>query len=164
MGGNALGQILDTGALDTAEGARGRLRVTVPAGWEGEAADLEITAPARVTCARCEGGGCDACGRSGALRTPDDPAERVLRVRLPAHLGGGVVLRLVRPFGETSPIEQLHLELIPGPVPSQEMVRLPDPEPLALAVSSSPGRASAAVVGVGFLALLAAVLSLLATR
>ena len=38
-----------------------------------------ITAPARLACARCDGGGCDACARSGALRSPADAGDRVVR-------------------------------------------------------------------------------------
>ncbi|AKT42582.1 hypothetical protein [Chondromyces crocatus] len=165
MGQNELGQLLDPSALDRAEGARGRLRLVVPAQWDGEPTELEITAPLRITCARCDGGGCDACGRSGALKTPDDPADRILRVQLPAQLGGGVVLRLVRPFGDTWPIEQLLLELVPGATPSRDIVRLPPPAPLAPWTASPPSsHARATALGVGFLAVLAAVLALLASR
>jgi hypothetical protein len=47
---------------------------------------VEFELPRNVTCAACEGGGCDACERSGAitLRGRQDLAE-VLSVTLPRH-------------------------------------------------------------------------------
>ncbi|MBI4954871.1 MAG: hypothetical protein HY908_22810 [Myxococcales bacterium] len=63
-----LARLVDRAALDEAPGPRGRLRVTVPESWLATPSELEIRVPARLTCARCDGGGCDACGRSGAVR------------------------------------------------------------------------------------------------
>ena len=156
-----LAQILDPAELDAAAGARGRLRVMVLEAWAEERAFVEITTPTRVACARCEGGGCDGCGRSGALRTPEEPAARVVQVQLPARLGAGVALRLVRPFGEEASIEQLLLEIVAGPEPSAGVVRLaPPPEPPAR--PSLPLRATATIFAV--IALLAAVAAAFASR
>jgi hypothetical protein len=59
-------------------------RVKVRREWllVGEVIELEL--PRNVTCAGCGGGGCDACGRSGAitLRSRHEPAE-VVEVTLP---------------------------------------------------------------------------------
>jgi hypothetical protein len=72
-----------------AEGPRGPdvvHRVRVPREWlsAGEAIELEL--PRNLSCAACGGGGCDTCGRSGAitLRQRDELAE-VLEVSLPAR-------------------------------------------------------------------------------
>ncbi len=71
-------------------------RIEVPEAWFEEGAHLEIELPQRLVCARCEGGGCDACGRAGAitLYSPDEE-PLVVRVGLPkAPPGGAVVLRI----------------------------------------------------------------------
>jgi hypothetical protein len=69
--------------------------ITVPAEWFTEGCRIEFDVPARLTCASCAGGGCDACGRSGAFDVPkaDTPLELTLplvdssqgrlRVRIP---------------------------------------------------------------------------------
>ena len=50
----------------------------------GEVVELEL--PRNLACAGCGGGGCDTCGRSGAitLRRRNEPAE-VVEVTLPAR-------------------------------------------------------------------------------
>lgn len=159
MARNQLGQLLDPAALDVAEGARGRLRVVVVAAWAEERACLDIPVPARVACARCEGGGCDGCGRSGALRTPEDPAARTVRVQLPGQLGAGVAVRLVRPFGEDAAIEQLLVEIVAGAEPSPGVTRLPPPPPPP---ERSPARGAALALAI--VALAAAVATVLAAR
>ncbi len=71
-------------------------RIEVPEAWFEEGAHLEVELPQRLVCARCEGGGCDACGRAGAitLYSPDEE-PLVVRVGLPkAPPGGAVVLRI----------------------------------------------------------------------
>lgn len=119
-----LGKLIDRGALDADEGPRARARVTVPAAWADGASLLEVTVPRALECARCDGGGCDACGRSGALRGPESDAARVVRLRLPRGLGDGVALRLARPFGRGSEITQLWLEVRPGDAPGKSVRRL----------------------------------------
>ena len=61
-------------------------RVKVRREWltVGEVVELEL--PRNLACATCGGGGCDACGRSGAitLRKKDEPIEMV-EVTLPAR-------------------------------------------------------------------------------
>ncbi len=119
-----LGQVVDPTALDISSGPRARLPIELPASWMEAGADLELTIPARLPCARCDGGGCDACGRSGVLRAPMDIAARAMRLRVPAGSGKGVVLRLVQPFGDAAPIEQLLIEVRPGSAPSQGVRRI----------------------------------------
>jgi hypothetical protein len=75
----------------------------VPSSWFDEGATIELELPRNLACASCDGGGCDACDRAGAvtLRGRDDPAE-ILSVTLPrrgdsAELtasGRGVMLRI----------------------------------------------------------------------
>jgi hypothetical protein len=71
-------------------------RIEVPEAWFEEGAHLEIELPQRLVCARCEGGGCDACGRAGAITLyAQDEDPLVVRVGLPkAPPGGAVVLRI----------------------------------------------------------------------
>ncbi len=139
MGRAELGQLIDRGGLDASDGARGRLAITVPAAWACDRADVEITVPALVACARCDGGGCDSCARSGAHRAPTEVAARTLRLRLPPDLTGGVTLRLVRPFGEHAPLDQLFVELREGDAASPGVLRVTPPPSDALARSSTPG-------------------------
>lgn len=75
----------------------------MPATWLDEGASIEFELPRNLTCAKCDGGGCDGCGRSGAvtLRTRDELPE-IVQVTLPkrgdsAELTGsgrGVMLRI----------------------------------------------------------------------
>jgi hypothetical protein len=126
VGKSSLGRVLDPGALDAATGPRARLSVEVPAAWLAEGADLAVTAPARLPCGRCDGGGCDTCGRSGALRAPEVAGDRVVHARVPRAAGAphGVALRILHPFGEEHAIEQLLLELRAGAAPSAGVTRV----------------------------------------
>lgn len=124
MGRTELGQVVDIEALDASSGARGLFRVRVPASWAAAGSQIALTVPARVECARCEGGGCDGCGKSGALRAPPDPSARALRVEIPKGSTGGVALRLAHPFGEDAEIEQLIIEVRCGEAPSEGVSRI----------------------------------------
>jgi len=74
-------------------------RIRVPHSWleTGEVVELEL--PRNLTCAACEGGGCDACERSGAitLRGRQELAE-ILKVTLPMRQAErevrGVMIRI----------------------------------------------------------------------
>jgi hypothetical protein len=59
--------------------------IVVPAEWFTDGRRLQIDLPGRLTCANCSGGGCDACGRSGALETPK--VEEPLELTLPSSAG-----------------------------------------------------------------------------
>jgi hypothetical protein len=72
--------------------------VQVKQQWLEEGAAIQFQLPRNLTCAACDGGGCDKCGRSGAisLRERGEPAE-LLTVTLPrCDTAGtaGVVLRI----------------------------------------------------------------------
>jgi hypothetical protein len=132
VGRSSLGRVLDPSALDACAGARARLRVDVPASWLAEGAVLRITAPPRLACARCDGGGCDACARSGALRPPAEAAARTVLASLSRvvtiddapRLPRAVVLRIPRPFGPEHDIHQLLIEVCVAEVSSSYVVRL----------------------------------------
>lgn len=70
--------------LDGPRGPDVAHRVRVPQDWIDNAAVVAIELPRNLHCAVCEGGGCDLCGRSGALslRGRGDPAE-IVEVTLP---------------------------------------------------------------------------------
>jgi hypothetical protein len=71
-------------------------RIEVPDAWFEEGAHIEVQLPQRVVCARCEGGGCDACGRAGAITLFSSGEEPLcVRVGLPkGSVDGTVVLRI----------------------------------------------------------------------
>jgi hypothetical protein len=125
MADGTLGRLLDPRALDEGAGPRGRVQITLPAAWLMEGCRIEILAPRRLPCARCDGGGCDACGKSGVLRAPDDEAARRLEITLPATQNEAVALRLADPFG-AGVVDQLIVEIRAG-VASPGVTRIPDP-------------------------------------
>ena len=110
-----LGNVLERDDPSVETGPRGRLIVDVLDAWLVAGTVLEIVLPARLACARCEGGGCDACGRSGAIRIDRGEHDRTVRVTLSESARG---LRLVRPLGPDAGLDQLILELRPAAVPS----------------------------------------------
>lgn len=76
-------------------GADVRWRVDVARGTLVEGAELELEVPRRLTCARCDGGGCDTCDRRGAisLRGAEQPPEK-LNIVLSHAASGSVRLRI----------------------------------------------------------------------
>jgi hypothetical protein len=139
--GNSLGRVLDPQALDACAGPRARLRVDVPASWLAEGAVLQITAPSRLTCARCDGGGCDACDRSGALRSPADPEARLVTATLSGadhDADRAVVVRVPRPFGADHGIHQLLVEIRVAAVSSSFVTRVAPPPPPSDAAVRAP--------------------------
>jgi hypothetical protein len=125
--GKSLGRVLDPRALDECAGPRARIRIDVPASWLAEGAILHITAPSRLTCARCDGGGCDACDRSGALRSPADPEGRLVTATLSGADHDGVLVRVPRPFGADHGIQQLLVEIRVAAVSSSFVTRVAQP-------------------------------------
>ncbi|WP_437731575.1 hypothetical protein [Sorangium sp. So ce1335] len=173
MGRAELGQLVDREDLDASDGPRGRLSIAVPAAWTRGGADIEIAVPARVSCARCDGGGCDGCARSGAHRAPAELAARTLRLRLPADLAGGATFRLVRPFGEHAPLDQLLVDVRADSEASPGVRRIaPPPSSEALARPASDGGGRLRALGaqlsapavLATLAAIAAVVGLLVGR
>jgi hypothetical protein len=104
-----------TGDLDQPRGADVLHKVRVPAAWLDAGACIELELPRNLACAKCGGGGCDLCERSGAvtLRGRKDPAE-IVQVTLPrrgdsAELeasGRGIVLRVPERGGISSAADQ----------------------------------------------------------
>jgi hypothetical protein len=129
VGRTELGQVVNIQALDASSGARGLFRVRVPASWAAAGSQIALTVPTRVECARCSGGGCDGCGKSGALKAPRDPSARALRLEIPKGSTEGVALRLAHPFGEGAEIEQLIIEVRCGDAPSEGVSRIAAPHP-----------------------------------
>jgi hypothetical protein len=87
-----------TNDVDEPRGPDVRLNVEVPMEWLEEGASVSIALPRLLMCARCEGGGCDVCGRKGAfdhvagdepivvsLPRQSGPAPSALRLRLPGY-------------------------------------------------------------------------------
>lgn len=103
--------MIDRDGLDGDPGPRVRVRIGVPRAWGEVGATVIVEAPRRVACARCDGGGCDGCGRSGVVRLAEEPASRTFRLALPTSLGEGAIVRLARPFGEGSDVAQVHCEI-----------------------------------------------------
>ena len=124
-----LGKLLDKEALESCEGGRAKARISVPPSWCDESALVELSLPRTLVCARCEGGGCDGCHRSGALRGPKSDAARRVRVRLPQNLGDGVAMRLADPFGRDGAIAQIWIEVRPAAEPSSMVRRIGGPKP-----------------------------------
>ncbi len=125
MSDGALGRVLDPRALDEDTGARGRIRLEVPADWLAAGCRIAVVAPRRLPCARCDGGGCDACGKSGVLRAPDAADDRRLEITLPGTERNAVALRLSDPFGGGL-VQQLIVEISAGTA-SPCVTRIPDP-------------------------------------
>lgn len=126
-------------------------RVRVKREWLtiGEVIELEL--PRNLSCAACGGGGCDKCGRSGAitLRRRNEPAE-IVEVTLPVRSqdevpdSRGITLRIPEQGGLPEPGSELPrgvllLTVVPSaePDPSIKLLRgIPSKRPPASIVDS----------------------------
>ncbi|MES1176009.1 MAG: hypothetical protein ABUL62_16935 [Myxococcales bacterium] len=131
-----------TRTLDVPRGPDVVHRVRVPLAWleAGEVVELEL--PRNLSCAACEGGGCDSCERSGAitLRGRHELPE-VLQVTLPARKpepsgeARGVVIRIPEQgglppeHGEVLPRGFLLLRVEPAEAADPGVTRVVQPEP-----------------------------------
>lgn len=122
---STLARVLDPEALDRAEGPRGRIAVDVLDAWLAAGDAIEIIVPPRVTCARCDGGGCDDCGRSGAHRLGGDELARTLRLSLRSEGSARNVIRLSSPLEAVPSLNQLWVEIRTAPEPSPFCRRVP---------------------------------------
>ncbi len=137
-----------TGDLNEPRGPDVLLRVDVPAAWLQQGVTVEIELPRLLSCARCDGGGCDACGRRGAFSRQDcHGSDESVELTLPG--GGGeaaVALRIPNrgacaPAGSSLPAGHLLLTFRPDPtlatsalLPNVRRVRsIVGPVPLSLA-------------------------------
>jgi hypothetical protein len=132
------------------------MTVELPREWLAAGDTVDIVIPARVACARCEGGGCDRCNRSGALRVPGDEAARTLRLALPRPAGERTRVRVACPLGDDASLEQLWVDLRPAS----------DPSPLCRRVTSEATVVANPAAGwvVAVLLVLVALLAALVTR
>lgn len=143
-----LGRVLVREQLDAARGPDAHHRITVPGEWIDEAARVEFELPRTLSCAACSGGGCDTCGRSGAVATRGrgEPAELVC-VQLPPQPGATV--RIANSGGlpltadDALPRGHLLLRVIAGPQASDGIVRIePSTPPPPRTLSIRPLMAS----------------------
>jgi hypothetical protein len=94
-------RLLDPEALDRKRDPRGRASIVVPQKWLRDGARLEVDLPSKVRCDLCDGGGCDACNRSGAYVLPDD--RKPIEVTLPRTSDDVFALRVTNPFADAEP-------------------------------------------------------------
>jgi hypothetical protein len=147
-----LARVFDAAELESIEGGRASLGVRVLASWAGET--CIVTVPRTLRCAPCEGGGCDACARSGAFRLD---ASRELVVHLPTPLPQNLRLRLPTPFGAASSVGVLVLDLETASEPTPSCRVLPKP---VLRADDTPRVPAWTYVGFVVLALIGLAVSL----
>lgn len=108
--------MINPAALESAAGLRVRLEVEIPTTWKD--AKIFVELPRRLVCARCEGGGCDNCGRRGGVRLDEAHVGTQIVVPLPKELGDklgdAVEIRLPEPFGPDGPVNQLFMRVRRG--------------------------------------------------
>jgi hypothetical protein len=114
-----LGRVVP-GDLERPRGPDANHRVRVPRTWLERGAVVELELPRNLVCAVCDGGGCDACERSGAvtLRGRGEPAD-LLQVTLPGAHAEPFVIRLperggLPPLGSGLPRGHLLLRVEPS--------------------------------------------------
>lgn len=99
------------------------MTVAVRPEWLARGDVIELAIPRRLECARCEGGGCDACARSGAIRP--SPEQGRVQVGLPKNARAPLLVRLARPLGPDAGLEQLVVEVRVGAEPTPGCRPLP---------------------------------------
>lgn len=172
--GEVLGRVV-SGDLTSPRGPDALHRVRVPRRWLETGALVEIELPRNLTCAGCEGGGCDACERSGALtvRGRGEPIG-LLVVTLPTSSPPAtVVIRIpeyggLPPDGSELPRGHLLLRVEPGAKadPSVNLApdrvveaRIPTPAAPAPSLERRPIWLVAAALSVGVALVIWALLS-----
>jgi hypothetical protein len=104
------------------------LELTAPPDWLRQGERLSVELPRRLTCARCEGGGCDICERRGAftLREADEEAD-VVQLTLSQDVGEARLQIRVpdrgAPGAEGEAPGQLVVSLSAGEAPSPGLSR-----------------------------------------
>jgi len=90
-----LARVFDDEAFAGPRGPDGRHEIVVPRAWLDGRSWIEVPLPRLLSCASCDGGGCDGCDRSGAVATrPRKTPAEVVEVQLPGQ--SPAVLRLPR--------------------------------------------------------------------
>lgn len=129
-----------TGAQAIPRGPDVKHRIRVLADWLETGRVIDVELPRNLACAACDGGGCDACDRSGAitLRGRDDSPE-VVQVTVPAMAADGsgaqrgVVLRI--PFAGGLP--RAEESLLPRGILLLTLVAANEPDPGVSAAKQS---------------------------
>jgi hypothetical protein len=118
--------------------------VEVPISWFAEGACIEVRLPRLLSCARCEGGGCDLCGRRGAFEQAASGAPSEIAVTLPAQAPeatGPVRLRLPAHgarAAEDSGLPNGHLLLTVVPRPIEQTQVSPSVRKLPTSITLKP--------------------------
>lgn len=84
--------------------------IEVPRAWFEQGATLQLQLPRLLNCARCNGGGCDACQRRGAFELEAAGIAKEVAVglpKLPAERSSAVCLRLPALGARAEPESQL---------------------------------------------------------
>ena len=115
-----LARVLREDDLTGPRGPDGKLTITVPRAWLANGRWIELSLPRTLTCVRCEGGGCDGCGRSGAVDTRGrKELAEIVELRLP-NSDQGATIRLPKRGGmaleEETSLDRgiLLLTILPG--------------------------------------------------
>lgn len=152
-----LGRVVDPAALDAAGGAHGRMTIELAEDQLGQT--IAIAVPRKLVCARCDGGGCDGCHRSGAIRLELEEEARMAELVLPEEAPNAALLvRLVRPFGDAAELEQLTIEVRLTP-PAMTTALAPAPSTALATPSASPVPWRFVAIGLAIVAALFALLS-----
>ena len=126
--------------LDTPRGADVVHGIRVDPSWLERGDPIEVTLPRNLRCAECDGGGCDRCGRAGALSLwgRDEPPG-VVEVTLPRRSAEQlqreptVVLRIPERGGLPEPSS--------GQIRGMLLLRVtasPEPDPSVIRVAAAP--------------------------
>lgn len=148
-----LARVVDPTELDALTGPHGKMSITM-ASAEGEH-EAVFVIPKRVTCARCDGGGCDSCGRSGAIRLDLSEEERTTHFLFPATTHD-VRVRLARP------VAGLDLLTVEIRVTQSSAMQLRPTDAVIRRASGSPLDVRSIVIAIGLA--LAAALAFAASR
>jgi hypothetical protein len=152
----AIVRLFDPSQLDDESGSRARTAVTVSDLALRTGCELVLIAPVRLECGRCDGGGCDACGRTGVVRAPADEAIRTVRLRVASANGDAVRVRIPRPFGDASEIRQLLVDVIGGVETSRNVRAIEKTRPVTRRRRMIPAVVAAAIAIASVMALAAA--------
>jgi hypothetical protein len=96
--------------LDEPRGPDVACSIEVPRAWFEQGATLQLQLPRLLNCARCNGGGCDACQRRGAFELEAAGIAKEVAVglpKLPAERSAAVCLRLPALGARAEPESQL---------------------------------------------------------
>ena len=152
-----LAQVL--GDLDIPRGPDLAFSTQVPSDWFRPGTVLRIALPERLSCAECQGGGCDRCDRKGAIRLREaDEEQEIVRITLPQTLNeSNIQIRLPHAGGyplseqdEALPRGHLIVSLRSAEMevdPENSLVSLGKPAPLSEEERRTLARKSIVVIG-----------------